>query len=222
MTRQTYLERRWPNTPVFQDIAEQWCADLSRLLLDLIWRGYDLLVTNDLQNVPFSLNNEAKEESLNFLLAVRIDQCKTGDEPFYVSHQPPEQTRRKRGRGKSPQPDIGFVLYEYPRSVWPMEGKMLSDDQDVAAYLAEIETNLLSGRYATFSREGAMLGYLLAGDPQRTLEGIGNNLGTTLRDHPRFTDRPHKLSEHLRARVPHINSPNDFVCHHLILRIACG
>ena len=219
MTRQTYLERRWPATPMFQNIAALWCADQSRRLLDLVWRGYDLLFANDLRKVAFDANDEAREESLNFLLALRIDQCK-GNAPFCVSHQPPEQTKRKRGRGRSPQPDIGFALYEHPRTVWPMEGKVLMHDGDVSAYVAEVETNFVKARYATFSSEGAMLGYLVTGDAETVLSHINNALGTALRNHPHFGRRPHRLSDHTRTNLPHPNSPADFVCHHLILRLA--
>jgi len=219
MTRQTYLERRWPDTPAFQTIAVQWCADQSCRLLDIVWRGYDLLFENDLSQVAFAAADEAREESLNYLLALRIDQCK-GSAPFYVVHQPPEHTKRKRGRGRSPQPDIGFALYEHPRTVWPMEGKVLMHDRDVSAYLVEIETNLLKARYAAFSNEGAMLGYLVTGDAESVLSHINKNLGTALRNHPHFSMRPHRLSDHTRTDLPHPNSPAHFVCHHLILCLA--
>jgi hypothetical protein len=216
MTRQTYLERRWPDTPLFQNIAALWCADQSRRLLEFVWRAYDLLLANDLNKVAFDADDEAREESLNYLLALRIDQCK-GNAPFCVVHQPPEQSKRKRGKGRSPQPDIGFALYEHPRSVWPLEGKVLMHDRDVSAYLAEIENNFVTARYATFSREGAMLGYLVTGDAETVLSHIGDALGSALRNHPHFEQRPHKLSNHTKTNLPHPNSPADFVCHHLIL-----
>ncbi|MEX2169929.1 MAG: hypothetical protein WD851_11510 [Pirellulales bacterium] len=216
LMRQTYLERRWPVTPMFQNIAVEWCADQSRRLLELVWRGYDLLFANDLHIVAFAANDEAKEESLNYLLTLRIDQCK-GNAPFSVVHQPPEQTKRKRGKGRSPQPDIGFALYEQPRTVWPMEGKVLINNRDVTAYLAEIETNFVKARYATFSSEGAMLGYLVVGDAETVMSHINNDLGTVLRNHPNFKERPHRLSDHIRTNLPHPNSPARFVCHHLIL-----
>lgn len=214
MTRRTYLERRWPETPMFQTIAELWCTDHSRRLLELVWRAYDLLLSNDLQKVAFKADDEAREESLNFLLAVRIDLCK-GNAPFYVAHQPPEQSKRKRGRGRSPQPDIGFVLYEHPRAVWPMEGKVLMHDRDVSAYIGEIEENFVKARYATFSIEGAMLGYLIDGDSEKALLNISNDLGAELRKHIHFAKRPHRLSDHTRTSSPQM-SPN-FVCHHLLL-----
>jgi hypothetical protein len=218
MTRQTYFERRWPDTPMFQDIAAQWCAEQSRQLLGLVWRGYDLLFGHDLHKVPFAANDEAREESLNFLLAMRIDQCK-GNAPFYVAHQPPEQTERKRGKGRSPQPDIGFALYEYPRAVWAMEGKVLMHDRDVSAYLAEIDMNFVRARYATFSSEGAMLGYLVSGDAKQALTNISVELGAPLRAHPSFAVRPHRLSDHKRASPLHPRSAGYFLCHHLILSL---
>jgi hypothetical protein len=219
MTRSTLFERRWPETPVFQEVAQQWREDQSRLLLGLVWGGYDSLCKKVLQELTLSVDDEAVEETLNFLLAMRIDGCKTGDEPFCVVHQPPEQTKRKRGRGRSPQPDIGFVLHEYPRSVWPIEGKVLHHDADVKAYLAEVRDNLLTGRYATFSREGAMLGYLLDGDPNTFLVNLAGNMTDPLSPHVSFPDRPHKVSEHVRTELPHLNSPMAFACHHLALRI---
>ena len=201
---------------MFQDVATQWCADHSRRLLTLVWQAYDLLATNDLNEVAFEAEGEAREESLNYLLAVRIDQCKR-EAPFYVVHLPPEQAKRKRGKGSSPQPDIGFALYENPRTVWPLEGKVLMHDRDVLAYLAEIEKNFIEARYATFSGEGAMLGYLMAGDPETALSHVRDALGCTLRNHPHFCQRPHKLSDHTRTNLPHPNSSADFVCHHLVL-----
>ncbi len=220
MTRSTYLERRWPDTPVFQDVAHRWCEDQSRLLLGLVWRGYDLLCAKDFQEVPMRADDEAKEESLNHLLAVRIDECKSGDEPFSVSHQPPEQAARKRGRARSPQPDIGFALYDYPGSIWPIEAKVLHHDRDVRAYLAEIRGNFLTGRYATFSREGAMVGYLLDGATETFLGNIAGQIAERLLPHPHFQDRPHRVSEHIRSKLPDANAPTAFSCHHLVMHVA--
>ncbi|MGA2616202.1 MAG: hypothetical protein ABSF26_01255 [Thermoguttaceae bacterium] len=219
MTRETYLERRWPDSPPFQEVATRWCQDQSRLLLDLVWRGYDRLLSQDLNYTPLSTTDEVKEESLNYLLAVWIDQCKSGDEPFSVQHESPEQTKRKRGRGRSPQPDIGFALYGYPRTVWPLECKVLAHDEDVGPYVDEINNNFLTCRYATFSSEGAMLGYLLRGEPERTFAAIAVRLQQTPSQHPHFLDRPQRISSHRRAEVPHPNSPTEFTCHHLLLRI---
>jgi hypothetical protein len=129
----------------------------------------------------------------------------------------PEQTKRKGGKARSPQPDIGFALYDYPRTVWPIECKVLMHDRDISSYVAEIQTNFINARYATFSNEGAMLGYLVTGDAEAVLSRVSVALGCELRPHAHFSQRPHKLSNHTRANLPHRNSPANFVCHHLIL-----
>ena len=218
MTRLAYLQRRWPDSPPFQAVAGRWCRDQSRLLLDLIWQGYDRLLP-DLEHTPLCCDDEAKEESLNHLLAVRIDQCKNGDEPFCVQHQPPEQTKRKRGRGASPRPDIGFVLYDYPRTVWPLEGKVLAHDDDMGVYVREILDSFVAYRYATFSSEGAMLGYLLHGEPERAFDAVAARLAQILSEHPCFPDRPQRISRHRRDDASRLTGSAAFVCHHLLLRI---
>ena len=98
MTPPTYLERRWPNSPAFQAIAQRWCQDQSRLFLELVWGGYDRLLDQDFRVTPFSDTDEEKEQSLSILLALRIGQWMSGDEPFSLIHEPPEQTKRKSGR----------------------------------------------------------------------------------------------------------------------------
>jgi hypothetical protein len=215
----TYFERRWPNSPAFQAIARRWCEDNSRLLLELIWRGYDRLLSQELNVVAFSDTDEAKEESLNFLLSLRIESCMTGDEPFCVVHQPPEQTKRKRGRGRSPQPDIGFALYDHPRTVWPMEAKVLKSDRDVGAYVKEVQDNFVTYRYATFSSEGAMLGYLLKGKPEQAFIILETALAQALPPHPHFPNRSQRMTRHQRSQAPHPDCPGEFVCHHLVFRI---
>ncbi len=223
MTRSTYLERRWPDPPLFQQFAGRWCQDQARLLLDLVWQAYDLLLLQDLSKVPFSDDDEAKEESLNSLLAIWINQCMSGYEPFCIQHQPPEQTKRIRGKGRSPQPDSGFVLRDCKRTIWPLEGKVLAHEQDIGPYLDEINNNFLTGRYATFSSEGAMLGYLLHGNPEQTFAVIGIRLGQTMTPHPHFPGRPHRISSHWRQQAPGSKSPaREFTCHHLLLRIPTG
>jgi hypothetical protein len=223
MSRQSYLDRLCPNTPWFQDVATRWCADQSQVLLGYVWSGFDRLLQDDLSKVPFSKNHEAKEESLNFLLAGRINQC-LGAAPFWFCHQPPETAKRKRdkqrrNKGKSPTPDHGFVLYDYPRSIWALEGKVLNNERDVGAYLTEVKDNFLTGRYATFSREGAMVGYLLDGDTDATFDLIERRLKVALNPHTKFPDRPHRVSIHVRKACTAKNSLSEFACHHLVLTI---
>ncbi len=221
MRRGTYLERRWPNARLFEELAPKWCADHSRLLLALVWRACDQLVANDLAKVPFSANDEAKEETLNFLVRLRIDQCMSGDEPSAVVHEAPEQTKRKPGRGKSPHPDIGFVLYDSPRAVWPLEGKVLRNETDVGPYVSELVLNLLPGRYATFSSEGGLLGYMLQGSAKTAFQCMGVHMKCELKHHPAFREKNHRMSQHDPENARQPDRASRFCCHHLLVEINC-
>lgn len=200
-------------------IAWDWCKDQSRLLLEFVWNAFDRLCDREFGHTPISAEDEAKEETLNFLMGLHIRRSMSGDEPFDIFFEVPEQTKRKRGRGKSPQPDLAFILYEHPPTVWPIEAKVLKHGRDVGAYIKEIRDNFLTGRYATFSSEGAMLGYLFGGDPSVTFECLVAKTGYSLRHHPAFVQRNHKVSEHERTDLPHSNSPRSFSCHHLLFQI---
>jgi hypothetical protein len=219
VARRTYLERRFPTPPLFQTLAQEWCADQSASLLRLAWDAYDRLKKDHFEQLPLSHQDERKEETLNQLLALAMDQCKNRFAPFSIIHEVPEQTARKGGRSQSPHPDIGFCFYDNPRAVWPLEGKVLDNDRNVAAYSAEVNANFLTGRYATFSNEGAMIGYLLSGKPDIAFANIELGISSKLSDHNFIRDRAHKVSDHNRGTQPHPGSPIVFLCHHLILEI---
>ena len=216
--RRTILARRWPDTPVFQSVAKQWCEDRSRLLMKLVWNSYDLLMVK-LGDVRLDADDEAKERSINALLCLCIDECKTGYEPFGVVHEPPELEKRKSDPARPPQPDISFTLYAYPRTMWPMEGKLLSTDGNVSKYIREIKDNFLTWRYAPFSTEGAMLGYLMSGTASVAFSTISDRLRCQFTHHPSFPNRDHKLSRHSRDNLPHTDYPRDFLCHHLVMHV---
>ncbi len=216
--RRTYQQRRWPNTPLFQSVAKKWCKNQSSQLLGMVWHAIDAMCETDLEKVPMSDSDEAKEESLNLMLSVRIDKLKSGDEPFAVVHQPPEQNKRKTKNARSPAPDIGFVWHENPNCVWPIEGKILKSAEDLGEYEKEITDNFLSGRYATFSTEGAMLGYLLSGDSEQTLKNVAKKIRKRLRTHPEFENRNHKISKHIRSGVDD-RKKETFFCHHMAVAV---
>lgn len=216
--RRTYQQRRWPTTPTFQSVASSWCDNQSFLLLDLVWRAMDDLLEHDLSKVPVDEDDEAKEESLNFLLWLRIDQLKSGDEPFGIVHQPPEQSKRKSKNAQSPTPDLGFVWHGNPNCVWPIEGKVLKGENDLDPYEKEVNDNFLSGRYATFSVEGAMVGYLLSGSTAQVLKNVAKKLRKRCSIHPNFPDRNHRISKHERKGVEK-RPKEDFFCHHLMLAV---
>ena len=100
-----------------------------------------------------------------------------------------------------------------------MEGKILAHDHDVKPYIAEVECNFITRRYATFSSEGAMLGYLLQGEPERLFAALETSLAQALILHPNFPNRSQRMTIHKRDEAPHPHAPGEFVCHHLLFRI---
>ena len=103
--------------------------------------------------------------------------------------------------------------------MWPLEAKVLKTDGAVSEYIKEINDNFMTCRYAPFSSEGGMLGYLLSGNPDKAFTNIAKKLPCTLNDHPDFPNRDHKTSDHQRVIPPEKSYPAEFRCHHLLLKI---
>jgi hypothetical protein len=212
MSRRVYQFQRWPETPLFETIAGKWCANHSFILVDSIWKACDAVRENELNSLPVEQSHEAKEESLNLFVAIRLQQQRSGYEPFAVVHQPPEQFARKSKNAQSPTPDIGFVWFENPNCVWPIEGKVLATPTDIGNYVKEMK-NFLSGRYSTFSCEASLLGYLISGDPVDLINNIFNRLRKRQLLHPKIQDYHHRISKHARKTVAG-RKKEDFYCHH--------
>ena len=117
---------------------------------------------------------------------------------------------------------MGFVLYGNERSIFPIEAKVIHTSTAVGEYVNEVKANYLTCRYAPFSREGSMLGYLLQGDVEVVFEGLGTKLDVNLETYEPLFDRNHRLSVHSRTSTPFCDYfPGLFRCHHLIMPIVC-
>lgn len=195
----------------FTQLAEAWCHNQSEILLNFIWQGYDLL-----KHESPLINCKDLERSITQLLESRIRRVMTGDEPFYVQHGPYERETMQAPPAQPPQYDIAFVLLADEQIMWPMEAKVLETAGTVAEYIEDVKDEFLTCRYAPFSSEGAMLGFLLSGTPDDAFNNISAKTPCKLEDHPGFPARPQKCSHHIRT-VPSVKSyPATFRCHHLI------
>ena len=159
------------------------------------------------------------ERSITQLLEPQIRRTMTGDEPFYVQHGPYENETRRPPPAQPPQYDIAFVLSANPRIMWPLEAKVLRTDKTIALYVTDIVDEFLTCRYAPFSSEAAMLGYLFTGNPGHVFTNIAEKLKCTLYDHSSFPKRQHKTSKHMRTVPADKAYPQEFRCHHLIMMI---
>ena len=219
VARQTYSERRWPDTSEFNSVLRSLKEGSSTRLLELIWKGYDSFCAECLTQVDCSEDDGDLERDITQLLEPKIREGMTGYEPFYVQHGPYEYESWLGVPAQPPQYDIAFVLLSNPRVMWPLEAKVLRTDGSVGEYIKEVRSNFLTCRYSPFSREAAMLGYLLSGDTESTFNNIAEKAGWELSPHIDFPDRDHRTSDHHREVPEGTDYPIEFRCHHLVFRM---
>lgn len=223
LRRRTISELRFLDRPKLA-VADHWSRDFSTNLLKHVWRGYDLLHREVLSQIDCSQAEDDLERNITELLEPRIRLGMSGDEPFYVQHGPFERETRAPAPAQPPQYDIAFILHDNPRFMWPLEAKVLRTDSEgsITQYARDVNKEFLTCRYAPFSKEGAMLGYLLSGDLNEVFRSIEKRVPCKLTHHPEFQRRQHKTSDHTRKIPPGKESvyPLEFRCHHLIMRMA--
>lgn len=215
--RRTIGEERWPETPEFSTVAARWNRKASSIMLGFVWGGYERFCEDVLSQIDVSLSDEQLERSVTQLLTPKVRDCMTGYEPFHIEQGVYEYETRVSASAQPPLYDLAYVLRSNPRIMWPIEAKVLRSDGDVGRYVNEITDNFLTCRYAPFSGEGAMLGYLMAGDPASVFENITTKSPCLLNDHPDFGSRAHKTSSHVRSVPLGKPYPINFRCHHLIM-----
>jgi hypothetical protein len=215
--RKTLAELRWPSRPEIEAIRREWTTDAVDRLLGYVWQGYDSLRKEVLDKVDLAKAEDDLERSLTQELEPRIRQSMTGAEPFFVQHGRYEHITRMPAPAQPPQYDLAFVPYGNENVCWPLEAKILKSDTDVGAYVREIRDQFLTCRYAPLSAEGAMLGYLIAGTTDSAFAAIASDVRCELAIHPRFAERPHRVSEHSRSIPIGESFSKSFKCHHLLM-----
>ena len=87
----TIAELRWPmEDPGYVDLAKEWPLDLTKIALELIWQGYEILEEDILSKVDCKKANKQIEKSISSFLERRIHRVMTGNESFCVQHEVPE------------------------------------------------------------------------------------------------------------------------------------
>lgn len=220
--RKTLSELRYITTPPAH-LADQWSKDFSVRLLDKVWKGYDLLRKEILTEIDVSEAEDDLERNITELLEKRIRDVMDGDEPFYIQHNSSERETRKIAPAQPPEYDLAFVFHANERLKWPLEAKILKGTKkgDMTSYISDVKNEFLTCRYAPFSSEGAMLGYLLSGKAANIFSLIEADIPCVLTVHPDFPRRHHKISDHQRI-IPagkENEYPSEFRCHHLVLPI---
>jgi hypothetical protein len=205
----------------FVELAKNWQPDAITVLLNLIWQGYDLYQSDVLSKIDLSQADDQLERDITQSLSIYIERAKTGFEPFSIRSEWFEMEMREPSPARPKQYDLAFVWSNPPnvRIVWPIEAKVLRSDGSVTEYVNEITGNYLTCRYAPFSSEAGMLGYLLKGTPEKAFGNIETAVPCVLSDHPDFSGRDHKISDHNRHVPTGKTYPTKFRCHHLLLQL---
>jgi hypothetical protein len=217
--RQTISEQLWPKDGSF-DSLKAWRADASVLILHRVWAAYDDLGADILRKVDWAAAADEIERSLTAYHSVKILERQTGDEPFILLPEMPEFETREPAPARSKAYDFGFVMRGGDYSmIWPIEAKVLKTDRKLTGYLRDLEAKFLKCQAAPYSHEGALIAYLISGNPSVVFEGIAAHIGQLLLPQPEFSGRNHRTSIHKREVPQGKYYPADFLCHHLVMEL---
>jgi hypothetical protein len=195
----------------FDEIATVWSGDFSNRLIEHVFDGYQLLAARH------ELDPSVQERGITQLLCPRIRDTLTGFEPYSIEHSPFEFETQMTRKSQPPAYDMGFVHTANPRFIWGLEAKLLANETDLVSYLADLKNEFLTGRYSPFSKEGAMVGYLRSGNPEKVLLNIASKLGSIVRPGIAIPPAVHGKSDHVKSVPKGKDWPRTFCCHHLIL-----
>lgn len=208
-----------PPTPEFMQVSRQVEENISAQIARCLWGAYDLLKAELLRRPFRDPDDYVLECSITEELESRVHDTMSGEEPFRVQHECREWEGSPPGTTRPPQYDIAFKLRANSRTKWPVEAKVLRTPGQVSAYVADLNEQFLTCRYAPLSSEGAMLGYLLSGTADAAFTAIAAAVPCALADYADASGRAHKTSDHIRTASTCRNSPANFRCHHLIMPV---
>jgi hypothetical protein len=218
--RGTIFGRLYGPLPDAQGLIDLWTDALVVRLLKSVWEAYSELHHKYLQNLDWSRDYDELERSINQEFERKIRKNLDAFMPVNVQHGPFETESRADPPAQSPQYDIAFVWNDDSRIMWPLEAKVLRSDKNTAKnfanYIDTVVNRYLTCYYAPFSTGGAMIGYLMKGDPNIAINAIASRLSVTMVQFTNISDRYHWTSDHLRSVPKGKPYPTAFQCHHII------
>lgn len=215
----TLFEQRWSDSSHFSELGSRWWRNLSSGILRAVWEGIDLLAAEILPTVDWSRDLQEVERQLTQLLETKIRAVMTGFEAYDCQHGSYEYATRMPSPAQPPQYDIAFVLRGNPRLIWPIEAKYIRTATGVNEYVKALRDNFLTGRYAPYCGEGAMLAYLLVGRAEDFFSHVGSKVPCSIEAHPEFPGRTHGQSRHARSIPDGKDRVEEFLCNHLVLEL---
>lgn len=138
-----------------------------------------------------------------------------------MGHEADEFESLRDPQARPSQYDIAFLWRIDERMVWSLEAKVLrTEERPVSANVKDVREQLLTGWYAPFSNEGAMLGFLIKakGEPAEALRYIAASLGAILSPFP-FLKTRHWISVYEWGTSIPNHQAGEFRCDHLIMAV---
>jgi hypothetical protein len=217
--RQSYSQQVFPETPEFTACLTKLKGDGVKVMLGYVWAGFDGFKMEILdKNPPPTRDNLDLERDLTEILHSYILRVLPAHLPYYLQHEKKEREQATPGR-QPPEPDLSFVLFSNPRSTFPMDAKVLERDSvaGMTDYVDTVQNRFVGCVYAPFSREGAMIAFLLAGSVKTVFQSLGTAMGCKISRSPYIATRDHKTSSHVRSATA--CKYKQFRCHHLVMRV---
>lgn len=218
MTRRpSYSQQVFPRTAEFTACLKKLKGEGVKAMLGYVWIGFDTFKKEVLDtNPPPSRDNADLERNLTEMLYPHVHRAHPALLPYYLQHEKKEREQATPGR-QPPEPDLSFILYSNIRVSFPMDAKVLERDTvaAMADYADTVQNRFLTCVYAPFSKEGAMIAFLLAGSVTTVFQSLGAALGCTISRSAYIPSRNHRTSSHDRNAAP--CKYKKFRCHHLVM-----
>jgi len=220
--RQSYSQQVFPTTPEFTGCLKKLKGDGVKVILGYVWAGFDGFKKEILdKNPPPSRDNADLERDLTEILYPYIHRVLPPSLPYYLQHEKKEREQATPGR-QPPEPDLSFILYSNIRVTFPMDSKVLERDTvaAMADYADTVQNRFVTCIYAPFSKEGAMIAFLLAGSVRTVFQSLGTAMGCTISRSAYIPTRNHRTSSHDRSAAA--CKSKKFRCHHLVMPVGAS
>jgi hypothetical protein len=217
--RQSYSQQVFPMTVEFTSRLKKLKDHGVKVMLGYVWSGFDSFKKEILdKNLPPTRNNADLERDLTEMLYPHIYRALPASTPYYLQHEKKEREQAVSGR-QPPEPDLSFVLYSNIRVTFAMDAKVLERDtvSAVVDYADTVRNRFVTCIYAPFSKEGAMIAFLLSGSVKTTFHSLGAAVGCTISPRAYIQNRNHRTSTHDRSAVA--CKYKKFRCHHIIMAV---
>jgi hypothetical protein len=217
--RLSFTQRVFPADIEFTAHLESLQQNGLKTMLGYLWAGFDSLKAEILDQHPSPSREDADlERDLTELLFSFVVRSMPAALPYYLHHEKKERESASPG-GQPPEPDLSFIFFANIRITFPIDSKILERDRpsDLTDYVKTVNDRFLACIYAPFSKEGAMLGFLLAGSVRTLYNNLSKALRCRLSTNSYSPGRSHRTSRHNRTAAACRYTA--FRCHHLVMPV---